>query len=217
MKNTAFEYNFELVLIFDGTFALNHNNCLNWTNQQRQRVLRVNKLFRFGNRTWIEPDFLRQTIQYVTRFIEESSRNNRHSQNLFVFNTIDDHRKDIIDFCCQKEFDGIFTDDLELITLYLLKGTEKNSVLRKPIFSANSFRLLVQHKGLEAKRYNFDAILQSFNLNYEQFGWLLVLLGSYWFPFEWLYSFYTNVLPSNSEYEINEIIVMIYFLKNITN
>jgi hypothetical protein len=188
--------------MFDGTLVLSQEDIFNWSYKQKQRHFRVNRLLKGEKeRSWITPDFLKQSICYITRLIEKDSRTSH--QNLFVFNTIEDHRKDLIDFCTHHEFDGIFTDDLELIALYSLKSSENNSTLRKPIFSAKSFKLLLQNKGVEAKRYKLDSILQHLNLDFEQFGWFTVLLGSYWFPYEWLASFYKKLVPScfNTNFE----------------
>ena len=145
---------------------------------------------------------MRQMVQYqASSALHADSLKNDRRHNIFVFNTIDDHAKEIIEFCAQHKFDGIFTENFELITLFLIKSQQKGFEYfnHKSIFLSRSLHF--SEAGFLADEFNLTTILCHFRLNVEQFAWFNILLGSNsrWFPDTWLFKFYKNLIANRND------------------
>lgn len=153
----------------------------------------------------IEWPFMRRMIQYQFLSDKEPDKNQQNNR-VIIFNSLDDHVKEIFKYCVQNEFDGLFTDDLELITLYLRTASSTfPRLLTKPLFSCQTikfWRWTERENTFNVSAYNPKKIMSRLNLSLDQFSWLIgILLGSRWFPYQWLTQFYMRLIQNKKTIE----------------
>jgi hypothetical protein len=210
--------NIELILFFNGTCP--KSSAKEWAITQKNQANRNQSLF--NNYRQIKASSHDLNLPFVTRTIQFDARNELQTSKITnisnlnlpkfpVFNTLEDHPKEILEFCIQNEIDGLFTMNLELITLFLVKSLDVkySHLYRKPIFLSRSF-LFKTFNGFKAKRINFDKVLSHYNIDQQQFAWLTVLLGTRWYNQEWVNDFCTNLTDCE---RIEELVI--FFSNNI--
>ena len=116
-------------------------------------------------------------------------------KRLFSFTSTENHQTEILDFCKQYNCDALFTNDLEIITLFLINqnlAEEKDKLKNTFIYEGSSFK--ITKTGLIfGKKYNFEILFKELNMNIDEFVWFSILLGTRFFHSEWLLSFYNDV------------------------
>lgn len=189
----ACEYNkIELILFINGTIP-DSFECKDWLYLERRKANRIHKIYeRFDSSckapfsSFLEPPFLGDFIRYY-------ANNSTNTKSMFSFQSSHDHPKEVLDFCRQFKVDAMFTNDLSIITLYLINqnlSDEKERIQNLKLYEATSFKLKKHLNEFSGSMYNFRAILNDFKMNTHEFLLFIILLGTKCVPSSLLSGFY---------------------------
>lgn len=181
LKRLCVNEQLEMIFFLDGTAPDSHE-VHEWLYKQFRTSSSVKSLYENFNPLgkpcnwlWTEPPFLEDHVRYESNMITQN-----FEKNVYVFQSVEDHSKELLDFCRQFRCDVLYTNDLNVIALYLMNqkfavGGEKISNLN--IYEASSFKLTkTVPKELIGSRYNFEKILKDYKMEAEEFAWFIVLL-----------------------------------------
>lgn len=165
-------YNFELVLFFNGTYDQSK-----WTEMQSKEFPKVNKIMNtnepIGYEDLIELPFLKMQIIFEVIRINQLSTN--CARNVYFYQSIKDHKKELAEFCLNKKCDILITEDVEVLSLI---GLAEN---RHPIqlFRGQTFSYSSAHKTVYLDRFDMELVLNKLNMNAKQFALFAFLLENY--------------------------------------
>jgi hypothetical protein len=187
--------------IFHAQSARDH---LRWGDGAGRNAASADEMPHRSIDNWIQPACLKDMILHEVNndvAMTECKRSlYSRNQPIRVYYTLDDHRMEMMKYCATNKCHFMFTNDLELISLFLrnkdyqagqanLRGVE--------FFMGKTFKLERASRdtpaAIHAKRFNMGKILRYFQMDEDQFAWFTILLGTRWFPAEWLSAFYKNI------------------------
>lgn len=171
----------EIIIFFNGA----PENLDSWQMKELETKKKVERIFnsdgsqRMSN--WIEPSFSKQTI--MSEITEDIFRelNNR---KIFCYATLNDHKKEMVQYLIENKCNALLTSDFELITLvYKYKEYSENLAGLK-FYSAEKFKLSTK-KEISSYSYDLTTAFEFFNLNTQKMILLstLITLGQYNFGY----------------------------------
>ncbi|CAF0763518.1 unnamed protein product [Brachionus calyciflorus] len=221
LKRVCKNNSIEIVIFFNGTLPNLKSN--KWYQKQLEIRKRANSIFNSNGmpeqKNWIEPVYSTQSIIFELNSGYYTNGDNIQN-NVFCYSTYTDHNKDIVNYLIKNKCDCLLTDNLELIGLVMLnRRFEKNENLKNlSLLSAKSVKLSTLLE-LTAYTYNFEDYLNMPNMNYEAFGWLMIIVSLSSLNFEALKSFFKRILPfkkiEDTEYKNYKIEVVDKLIKFI--
>jgi hypothetical protein len=121
---------------------------------------------------------------------------------MFTYSSLEDHQRELLDFCHEQKCDVLFTSDLVLIGLFLLNQKLPDDSSQKlhhtHIYEASSFKICKGNRLIKGDKYNFNYILKELEMNEDQFVLFTILLGNKFLPVEWLIDFYLKISCHNT-------------------
>lgn len=161
LKTSCADKSLEIIIFFNGA----PENFNTWKMKQVDIRNKANRIFnsegapRMSN--WIEPIFSKQSIMSEINhdlFFDADSR------NIFCYSTLDDHKKDIVQYLIENKCDALLTNDFELITLVHSHKSSQENLAQIKFFSAEKFKLS-KRKEISSYCFDFVTTVDLFKLN----------------------------------------------------
>lgn len=177
LKTACAHSSIEIIIFFNGA----PENFDFWKMKQLETKKKVDRIFNSDGSprmiNWIEPVFSKQVIiSEITQDILQDL----NSRKIFCYATLDDHKKEMVQYLKENKCDALLTADFELITLiYKYKEYNKNLSGLK-FYSAEKFKLTTK-KEITSYNYDLATTLEFFHLNPQKMIFLSILisLGQY--------------------------------------
>ena len=195
LKYSCTNNKLEMVLFFDGTSPSSYDSS-NWTHEQLQKRAKINKIMNTDlnlyKTDWLQPNMVATQIQL--EIINQNTHQDNQTRNLFFFQSITQHERELIELCIHKKCSALFTANVQVVGLVALlraKYPDNEALRNLRIFNARSIKLTFK-RGLKANEINIDLLLGQLGMNPEQFLWFSTFYGDNSKFLDFL-----NILPSN--------------------